>query len=86
MLAVRPAFGGANAGVEEQRFGCLSQGEQIIGAENIFNVLLNSGRRAVTMTSKKDKILKFISDIEVLQFDDDIIEVAQVYLKNYVMP
>ncbi len=35
---------------------------------------------------KKDKILKFISDIEVLQFDDEIIEVAQVYLKNYVMP
>ncbi len=35
---------------------------------------------------KKGKILKFISDIKVLQFDEEIIEVAQVYLKNYVMP
>jgi len=40
---VRPVFGGANAGVEEQRFGRLSRGEQIVGADNIFNVLLNSG-------------------------------------------
>ncbi|KHE91806.1 hypothetical protein S225a_11890 [Candidatus Brocadiaceae bacterium S225] len=40
---VHPAFGGANAGVEEQRFDRLSRGEQIIGADNIFNVLLNSG-------------------------------------------
>ncbi|MBZ0109519.1 MAG: hypothetical protein K8F52_12705, partial [Candidatus Scalindua rubra] len=42
---VHPAFGGANAGVEEQRFDRLSRGEQIIGADNIFNVLLNSGIR-----------------------------------------
>jgi len=42
-LSVRSAFGGANAGVEEQRFGHLSRGEQIVGTDNIFNVLLNSG-------------------------------------------
>ncbi len=34
----------------------------------------------------KEKILKFISGIEILPFDDEIIEVAQVYLDNYVMP
>ncbi len=34
----------------------------------------------------KEKILKFISGIEVLPFDDEIIEDAQIYLKNYVIP
>ncbi|MGR3218896.1 MAG: type II toxin-antitoxin system VapC family toxin [Candidatus Anammoxibacter sp.] len=34
----------------------------------------------------KEKILGFISGIDVLPFNDEIIEVAQVYLNNFVMP
>ncbi len=34
----------------------------------------------------KNKILECVSNIEVLAFDDQIVEVAQVYLDNYVMP
>jgi len=56
ILVVRPAFGGANAGVEEQRFGRFSRGEQIVGADNIFNVLLNSGI-IISMDVKRHKNL-----------------------------
>lgn len=35
---------------------------------------------------RKDEILRFISDIPVLSPEKQIIDIAQIYLDNYVMP
>ncbi len=34
----------------------------------------------------KEEILEFVSKIKVLEFDKNIIEIARIYLDNYIMP